>query len=163
MTEFVVATSKKHFKEIAQLAAVIWREYYSPIIGSEQVDYMVKNYQSAEAMHAQYLDGYHFFMVYYNHQFVGYVSIKKQENSLFLSKIYVSKDHRGKKIGKTAIAFVESKAITMQCRSIILGVNKFNANAIAAYGTMGFKNMGDMITDIGNGFIMDDYKMEKLL
>jgi ribosomal protein S18 acetylase RimI-like enzyme len=91
------------------------------------------------------------------------MSIKRQEKSLFLSKIYVSKNYRGKKIGKTAMAFVEAKAMKMQCKSITLTVNKYNVNSIAAYETMGFKNMGEMITDIGEGFIMDDYKMEKLL
>ncbi len=163
MTEFIEATSKKQFNEIAQLAAVIWRDHYTPIIGREQVDYMIKNYQSAEAMYSQYLEGYHYYKVNYNQDFVGYMSIKRQEKSLFLSKIYVSKNYRGKKIGKTAMAFVEAKAMKMQCKSITLTVNKYNVNSIAAYETMGFKNMGEMITDIGEGFIMDDYKMEKLL
>lgn len=161
MTEFVKATSKKHFEAIASLAAIIWREHYIPIIGVEQVEYMIKNFQSAEAMYSQSREGYQYFMVYHNKQQVGYVSFKKQEDSLFLSKIYVSKDYRGQRIGKTAIAFVEKNALEMKCKSITLGVNKFNTNSIAAYEAMGFKNLGSMVTDIGNGFIMDDYKMEK--
>ena len=162
MATFNIATTKKQFADIAQLADVIWREHYIPIIGLEQVDYMVKNYQSAEAMYAQFIDGYHYFMIYYNDQFVGYISIKKEDETLFLSKIYVSKEYRGKKIGKSALNFIEEKAIEMHCKSIRLGVNRFNVSAIAAYKAMGFKIIGEMITDIGNGFIMDDYKMEKL-
>lgn len=163
MTKFIPATTQKQFKDISVLADVIWREHYTPIIGNDQVDYMVKNYQSADAMHSQYMDGYQYFMVYYNNQLVGYLSFKKQEDSLFLSKIYVSKDYRGQKIGKAAMLFVQEKAISMHCKSITLGVNRFNENSIAAYEKMGFKNVGEMITDIGNGFVMDDYKMEKLL
>jgi len=163
MTEFLPATTKQHFKDIAALANIIWREHYTSIIGFEQVDYMVKNYQSEEAMYAQYKDGYSYFKVNNNNQFVGYISIKKDEDSLFLSKIYVSKDFRGKKIGKSAMEFVQAKAIEQNCKSITLGVNRFNVNSIKAYEAMGFKKIGEMITDIGNGFVMDDYKMEKTL
>ena len=163
MTNFSIATTKTQFADIAELADIIWREHYIPIIGLEQVDYMMKNYQSAEAMYAQFIDGYHYFMIYYNDQFVGYISIKKEAKSLFLSKIYISKEYRGKKIGTSAMNFIEEKAIEMNCKSIMLGVNRFNVNTIAAYKAMGFKIIGEMITDIGNGFIMDDYKMEKLI
>ena len=163
MTNFSIATTKTQFADIAELADMIWREHYIPIIGLEQVDYMMKNYQSAEAMYAQFIDGYHYFMIYYNDQFVGYISIKKEEESLFLSKIYISKEYRGKKIGTSAMNFIEEKAIEMNCKSIMLGVNRFNVNTIASYKAMGFKIIGEMITDIGNGFIMDDYKMEKLI
>ena len=163
MTNFSIATTKTQFADIAELADIIWREHYIPIIGSEQVDYMMKNYQSAEAMYSQFMDGYHYFMIYCNDQFVGYISIKKEAESLFLSKIYISKEYRGKKIGTSAMNFIEDKAIEMNCKSITLGVNRFNVSAIAAYKAMGFKIIGEMITDIGNGFIMDDYKMEKLI
>ncbi|MFH4965592.1 GNAT family N-acetyltransferase [Gaetbulibacter sp. M235] len=163
MTEFLQAITKQHFEEISALANIIWQEHYTSIIGFEQVDYMVKNYQSAEVMYSQYNDGYSYFKVYHDNQFVGYISIKKQEDSLFLSKIYVSKDFRGQKIGKSAMEFVQAKAIEMNCKSITLCVNRFNVNSIKAYEAMGFKTVGEMITDIGNGFVMDDYKMEKVL
>jgi ribosomal protein S18 acetylase RimI-like enzyme len=163
MTNFSIATTKTQFADIAQLADIIWREHYIPIIGLEQVDYMIKNYQSAEAMYSQFIDGYRYFMIYCNDQFVGYISIKKEDKSLFLSKIYVSKEYRGKKIGKSSMDFVQEKALEMHCKSITLGVNRFNVNAIEAYKAMGFKIIEEMITDIGNGFIMDDYKMEKLI
>lgn len=163
MVKFNIATTNKHFADIAQLADIIWREHYIPIIGLKQVEYMLKNYQSAEAMYSQYHNGYEYYMIYYNDLFVGYISIKKEDNSLFLSKIYVSKDYRRKKIGKEAMIYVSGKALEMNCKSIKLAVNRFNVNAIAAYEAMDFKITGEMITDIGNRFIMDDYKMEKLI
>jgi hypothetical protein len=42
-------------------------------------------------------------------------------------------------------------------------VNKYNLNTLRAYEKLGFKNIGPSITDIGGGFIMDDFKMEKVL
>jgi len=80
---------------------------------------------------------------------------------LFLSKIYVLKHYRGKKIGKRAMAFVEEQAKSCQLKSIRLTVNKHNTDAIHAYQQLGFKNMGSVVLDIGNGFVMDDFEMEK--
>ena len=163
MTAFIKATTKQQFEDIATLASIIWREHYIPIIGAGQVEYMLKNYQSAEAMYSQYKDGYQYFVIYFDDRFVGYLAFVKQNDSLFLSKIYVSKECRGQGIGKKAMTFVQEKAIEWHCKAITLGVNKYNVNSIAAYEAMGFKNIGAMVTDIGEGFIMDDYKMEKLL
>ena len=46
---------------------------------------------------------------------------------------------------------------------IWLTVNKYNTAAIKAYKKMGFINIAAITQDIGNGFIMDDYKMEKII
>jgi ribosomal protein S18 acetylase RimI-like enzyme len=43
----------------------------------------------------------------------------------------------------------------------VLTVNKNNVNAIKAYEKMGFRNVGSLVQDIGDGFVMDDYAMEK--
>ena len=59
--------------------------------------------------------------------------IKQETNALFLSKIYVLDNYRGKKIGKHAMQFVENKAKTYQLKSIRLTVNINNTNAIKAY------------------------------
>lgn len=163
MTKFILATTKQHFKIIETLADTIWREHYIPIIGIEQVEYMLKNFQSAEAMYLQHNEGYQYFLIHFNDEPIGYLSFIKQDDSLFLSKIYVSKDFRGKKIGKAAMDFVQKSALEQTCKSISLGVNKYNSKSIAAYEAMDFKRVGEAITDIGNGFVMDDYKMEKLL
>lgn len=42
-----------------------------------------------------------------------------------------------------------------------LTVNKDNAGAIAWYTRKGFKNAGAIVQDIGAGYVMDDYRMEK--
>jgi len=70
---------------------------------------------------------------------------------------------RGKGLGKKAIQFIERLAKEKGVRKIALTVNKNNRDAIKAYERLGFKNLGSLIQEIGNGFIMDDYKMEKTL
>jgi hypothetical protein len=44
--------------------------------------------------------------------------------------------------------------------SIRLTVNKYNNTTIKAYEKWGFSTINDVVTDIGNDFVMDDYIME---
>ena len=46
---------------------------------------------------------------------------------------------------------------------VILQVNKRNVNAIQSYQKYGFVVREATVEDIGRGFVMDDYVMEKKL
>ncbi|SHI55806.1 Acetyltransferase (GNAT) domain-containing protein [Algibacter luteus] len=161
MINIKAANTISDYKNIADIADVIWREHYIPIVGKPQIDYMLQKFQSASAIEKQVEDGFEYFTIYFEDTAVGYLSIKQEEKALFLSKIYVLSSHRGKKIGKAAMQFVENKAKTYQKERIRLTVNINNTNAIKAYEKLGFINVGPLVADIGNGFVMDDYQMVK--
>ena len=82
-----------------------------------------------------------------------------QGSDLFLSKIYVARPFRGKGLGKEAMAFIRQAASRAGCSRITLTVNKDNTDSIAAYQKMGFEIGPATIKDIGEGFVMDDYRM----
>jgi ribosomal protein S18 acetylase RimI-like enzyme len=82
---------------------------------------------------------------------------------LFLSKIYIRSSERGKGYGRKAIQFLEKSAQEKGLRKITLTVNKNNIDTIKAYEKFDFRNIGPVVQDIGNGFIMDDYGMEKVI
>ena len=42
-------------------------------------------------------------------------------------------------------------------------VNKNNKDAIEKYIHLGFKQIDFVVPDIGNGYVMDDYVMEKII
>ncbi|WP_242158502.1 GNAT family N-acetyltransferase [Aestuariivivens sediminis] len=157
------AISIEDYNVIERLGNIIWREHYIPIVGEAQIDYMLKKFQSANAIANQVASGYSYFLLYYDMIPVGYIAIQKHVDTLFLSKIYVLSRYRGKKIGKTALEFIEVKAKNQRLKTITLTVNKNNCNAINAYKKLGFDNLGSIVTDIGEGFVMDDYKMVKTL
>lgn len=161
MLEFIKATNQKHFLYIEKMAYTIWQEHYVPIIGKPQVDYMLKKFQSVKAIKNQIADGYEYFLLEYRQQYVGYISVKQEKNTLFLSKIYVLRKYRGKKIGKKALGFIEEKAKQNQLKNIRLTVNKNNSQSINAYQKLGFKNRGPITMDIGQGYVMDDFEMVK--
>jgi RimJ/RimL family protein N-acetyltransferase len=60
------------------------------------------------------------------------------------------------------INFIEDKAKTYNLNKIRLTVNRYNTNSIKAYEKMGFKNKREVVQDIGNDFVMDDYEMIKM-
>lgn len=47
---FKKAESAADIALIAQTARIIWRETYLPILGREQVEYMIEKFQSASAL-----------------------------------------------------------------------------------------------------------------
>ncbi len=163
MVKIKGANTTQNFIEIEKLADIIWREHYIPIVGKPQIDYMLKKFQSARAIKEQIEVGFEYYLIYFDGKSVGYISIKPEMYALFLSKIYVLSSHRGKKIGKLAMQFIEEKAKAYQFKKIRLTVNVNNTNSIKAYEKLGFKNMGPLVADIGNGFVMDDYEMVKLV
>jgi ribosomal protein S18 acetylase RimI-like enzyme len=61
--------------------------------------------------------------------------------------------------GRQMIQFVIQQASKLKCQSITLTVNKYNKNTILAYQKLGFIQKRELVIDIGNGFVMDDFEM----
>ena len=148
---------------IESLAREIWTEHYIPIIGEQQVGYMLDRYQSKQAIKEQIASGVLYFLIEEGQSFIGYIAVQPRGDELFLSKIYLRSSHRARGYGKQAVQYVETLARERGLRKIVLTVNKNNTAAIRAYQKIGFRNVGSLVQDIGSGFVMDDYAMEKIV
>jgi diamine N-acetyltransferase len=152
-------------EKVAMLADEIWTEYYTPIIGREQVRYMFDKFQSADSIARQIAEErYRYYLLYQRDETpIGYMAAVDQpsEQALFLSKIYFKKETRGRGYGGESLRFLEGLARQNQRTKISLTVNKYNLSSIAAYEKMGFKKVRAVVADIGGGFFMDDYVLEK--
>lgn len=153
---------REGIEQVAALAEHIWREHYPPMIGQAQVNYMLQKFQSPEAIQNQIaFEGYRFFLIQGPGQKkIGYAAVVPQKCSLFLSKFYLVREARGLGYARQSMGFIECLARESGCSKIFLTVNKKNPS-VAAYEKMGFKKAGSLLQDIGNGFFMDDFKMEK--
>ena len=160
MTIIAVST-ENHMDIIESLAREIWTEHYIPIIGEQQVDYMLARYQSKQAIKEQIASGVLYFLIEEDQAFIGYIAVQPRGDELFLSKIYLRSSRRARGYGKKAVQFMETLARERGLRKIVLTVNKNNTGAIRAYEKIGFRNVGSLVQDIGSGFVMDDYAMEK--
>jgi ribosomal protein S18 acetylase RimI-like enzyme len=148
--------------EVARLAAEIWREYYVSIITIEQVDYMIGKFQSVPAITDQiHHQGYEYYLIHNDDSTVGYISARQEEGKLFLSKFYIGKEYRGRGYANQALAFLEKLCKDRNLSHIWLTVNRHNESSIEVYEKKGFRTVREQIADIGNGFVMDDFIMEK--
>lgn len=163
-TTFLPVTSAADISTVAVLASEIWNEYYVSLIGQAQVDYMVAKFQSVEAMQEQIRNGYQYFLMQYDGAPVGYLAVQPQpaQASLFISKLYLHRNARGSGTGRAAMAFIEELARQQGFGRLWLTVNKGNP-AIQAYERLGFRVAEAIVMDIGNGYVMDDFRMEKSL
>lgn len=162
MLQIESATTPQHIAAIEQLAKEIWNEHYTPIIGDAQVRYMLNKYQSAASMLSQIeSEGYKYFSLLDDQQLIGYLSFQQRNATLFLSKLYLEKQSRGKGFSREALQFLDHWGTRNKCDKIELTVNKYNANSIAAYQKLGFEVVNEAVFDIGEGFVMDDFIMQR--
>lgn len=162
---FRPVTALSDIEIVSQLASDIWRAHYMPIIGAAQIDYMLTRFQSAEAIAGQIKAGYQYYLLQRLDYPLAYFAIwpHGEQSSLHLSKIYVCKSWQRKGLGRQIINFVERYCHQNNLKSIWLTVNRHNQQAIDFYHRNRFTNSGNLVQDIGAGFVMDDFKMVKIL
>ena len=166
--EFVPVETPEDRAALAALASEIWHEYWPALIGEAQTDYMVEQFQSLEAIErdlAEHAYEYWFLRAAEDGRTVGYTGgrVEPETNRFFISKIYLLKEHRGEGLCSATIRFYERLARERGLDALYLTVNKRNEMAIRAYKAKGFEVVDAVETDIGDGYIMDDYIMEKKL
>lgn len=161
--EIIPVTSDKMIHEVADLAEKIWHQHFTPIIGEDQVNYMVEKFQSYPAIKEQLTNGYEYFQIINDGVFCGYTGVHAENDSLFLSKLYLEKESRGQHLATKAFEFLKELCRERGLKKIWLTCNKYNANTLAVYEHLGLTITRSEVTDIGNGFVMDDYILEYIV
>ncbi len=156
--------NKNQIQELAQLANIIWHEYWKGKLSDSQIEYMIDKFQSEKAIKNQINnEKYTYYFIIVNGINAGYFGISAKEDYLFLSKLYISKDYRSKGFGTKTFEKIKEIASEQNYTRIELTVNKYNTNTIKTYEKWGFQTVDSVVTDIGSGFVMDDYIMDFLL
>lgn len=157
---FVPVKTPEQVQALSALSAEIQRDYFPAITGSAQVEYMLEKFQSPAAIEKQLEEGYLYYFMEEDGKYVGFFGAHPEEYKLFLSKLYLKKECRGKGYARQAMNFLRSIAEQRGLSSIYLTCNKGNAPSLAAYHKMGFVTVQKVVTDIGGGFVMDDDVLE---
>ncbi|MDJ0644683.1 MAG: GNAT family N-acetyltransferase [Flavobacteriaceae bacterium] len=158
----VKVLNPEQVKTTAEIAHTIWNHHYVPIIGQDQVDYMLEHLQSERAISEQIESGYEYYLIYQEKTPVGYLSLRPNypEGKIMISKIYIDATTQGKGYGYELLEFVKKLTLKRSFKSVWLTVNRHNSNTINWYQKRGFEVIGEKKLDIGNGFVMDDLVME---
>lgn len=153
--------TEEQVRHLCALAKEIWTEHFTPLLEPGQVPYMLDKFQSPAAVSRQLEEGYLYYFLMCGGKPVGYSGVKPEKDALFLSKIYIKKEYRGKKLARFAMEQYVAYCRKNGLRKIWLTVNRHNSNTIAVYRKMGFETVREQVTEIGGDYVMDDYIMEK--
>ncbi len=148
---------------IRALSSRIWREHYPGIITNAQIDFMLQKMYNADVIRDEMeKKGYRYIIVANGKAPVGYISYRFEntEHAVLISKLYLLPSLHGRGVGARMLQFVKDDALRAGAKLVYLYVNKNNAKAIRAYERFGFSKARALVTDIGSGFVMDDYRME---
>lgn len=170
---FIPVTTVQQQERLATMADEIWHEYWPELIGMAQTDYMVQKFQSLEAIQRDMAEhGYQYWFLEDTEagdrasgtgSVVGYTGgrIEAETNRFFISKIYLFQHARGHGYARKTVEFYDALCRKRGLRAMYLTVNKGNDLAIRAYRGTGFNIIASVENHIGEGFIMDDYIMER--
>jgi GNAT superfamily N-acetyltransferase len=148
---------------IRQLAEVIWRPTYTPLLGQVQVQYMLDNMYSTDALTKQMAEGQMFLMIHEEERPVGFAAYSRMNAEIYkLNKIYIDPALQGKGFGTALLNSVMERILALGANRLQLNVNRYN-KARAFYEHRGFTILYDEDIDIGSGYFMNDYVMEKEL
>lgn len=154
------------FEVLAHIARRIWLEHYTKIISIEQIEYMLAGRYTAESL-SRYMNSSERWcnLLKLGDETIGYCSHSLTANpeEIKLEQLYVLPAHHGKGYGGFMLRHIEAHARTLGRPLIMLTVNKHNTGSIAVYRHSGFTVREEAVFDIGNGYVMDDFVMEKRL
>jgi diamine N-acetyltransferase len=149
---------------VEQLAREIWPGTYGDILSAEQLEYMLDLIYNNAALRNQMLNQQHtFLMVEQDGEAVAFAAYSTIEPGVSkLHKIYVHQKTQGQGIGKLLIDHIVSQLRTQDIHTLRLNVNRQN-KARFFYEKLGFEVIKEEDIDIGKGYFMVDYVMEKPL
>jgi diamine N-acetyltransferase len=162
MIEISIATVND-IVTIQTIAKITWPVAYGEILSQAQLDYMLYKMYSDEVLKDNLTNkGHHFILAKENDVCLGFASFEYNyisKDVTRLHKLYLLPSAQGKGVGKKLIDAIVEKAQKNHSTSLSLNVNRFN-KAVSFYKKVGFEIIAEEDLDIGDGYLMEDYKME---
>lgn len=181
----ILTASPAEYGAIRKIAHATWPDTFGGILTQAQIDYMLGMMYSQEALVEQAAKGHVFLLLLEaqsgeqaavsdaaylpaqkttNFRPVGYASYEVDylPGTTKLHKLYVLPSCQGKGYGKALMQEVGRVANQVGQKKLRLDVNYQN-KAIDVYEHLGFVKLERFNTDIGNGFLMEDWRMERPL
>ncbi len=148
---------------VAEMAHEIWLEHYPAIIGEKQTRFMLERMYSLDSLLEQMHEKKHRFYFWEKGESpIGFASLETEnEQGAFLAKFYLKKEFRRTGEAAKFLNQLEKEAAASGKQKMWLTVNRQNIGAINFYFKHGFKITRCEDFDIGKGFFMNDFIMEK--
>jgi len=164
---------------ISEIAYKTWPLAFGEILNQQQIDYMLEMMYSVASLTDQInIKGHRFLLSFIydlestdnetGHRECRYIGYSSYEINFAgtgktkVHKIYILPRYQGSGCGKAMLKEIEKIALFNNNGILSLNVNR-NNRAITFYKNFGFRIVTEENIDIGNGFLMEDYVMEKVL
>jgi len=151
-------------ERLVALAREIWYAHYPGIVSEAQIEYMLAQRYDPRLIRAELeRSDVWWDKLMIGDEMAGFAScfLGGAAGEMKLDKLYVHQRHQRQGYGGLLIARTVEVARSQGCSRLTLAVNKGNRAAIASYLKHGFRITDAVVKDIGGGFVMDDYVMER--
>ena len=163
-TQFQPLETPESLQLVRDVADEVWPKTFAPILPPEQIPYMMRMMYAPEVMERELAEGYHFAALLVDGVPSGYISWSPYlGDTAKLHKVYLLTSCHGKGLGRLMLDYASDACRAAGFKRLRLNVNKHNERAISVYRKNGFVTVESVKNDIGGGFFMDDYVMEKRL
>lgn len=161
MSLIIRRATREDIPLISALAHEIWPPTYSQLMTHDKLEYMLDLIYSEESLRRQMDNGHEFMLVSDGPHDTGFASIAETAPSAYkLHKIYVLPSQQGKGTGRFIIDHIVKEITWRGANALRLNVKRDNP-ALHFYEKLGFAVIGEEDIDIGRGYFMEDYIMEK--
>lgn len=164
MMEEIRIISAEELPLIKEIVYSTWPDTYGEILSQAQIQYMLDTFHNLPYLERSMREGHAFHVLFEDDRPLGFIGVHPgaQPHSLKLNKLYVLPGSQGKSIGRKLFEKAEEITLEHGLNRIFLNVNRFN-KAVSFYKAMGMTVEKEEDVDIGNGYLMEDFVMEKIL
>ncbi|MCI2069208.1 MAG: GNAT family N-acetyltransferase [Bacilli bacterium] len=155
--ELKEAEQKEEFLKIQSMARSIWPHVYQGVIPPEQISLLLDKYFSDQGINHFLLEGYRYFLIYFEGKEAGFIAIKEYPDYVYLDKLYLKEEFRRHHIASD----VFDHLIAVFNKDIVLNVNQNNEAAVKTYLAKGFKIVKNETIKLKDGMVNNDYVMRK--
>ena len=160
----ITEASIEDIAKIQEIAKITWPITYGEILTAAQLEYMLDLIYSTEALSQQMQNKEQlFYLISDADSIIGFIGIEhhyKKEAVTKIHKIYLLPETQGKGYGKIVFEEIGKMALENNSSALLLNVNRFNT-ALNFYKKLGFEIKETVDIEIGNGYLMEDFIMEK--
>lgn len=156
---------KHELVRVQKIAHLTWPDTFKEILSPEQIDYMLNWMYNIDTLSNQLEAGHHFYILTDDGEDLGFIGVQPHYPTKIetkLHKIYILPSCQGKGAGVLLMKKAEEIALTSCTQYLVLNVNRYN-RATDFYKKIGFEITKEEDIDIGNGYLMEDYIMKKMI
>jgi GNAT superfamily N-acetyltransferase len=158
--------TKEDTLAIRRLAKEIWHLHYPGIITVKQINYMLEQRYGPHVISRSIVSpSCTWFKVAIEKTIMGFGHFEENPSmrSVKVDKLYIHPKIQGQGCATTLMRFTEAHYGKLGFVKLWLQVNKGNEKSIKFYQKTGYKKEKEVVIDIGQGFVMDDLIMSKMI